>query len=63
MSCLVVTDNAMGRLNKGPGQIRVAVFRIVGAFLFLVAEPLAFDAPAIRRKVSDRSKPMDIAGL
>ena len=53
----------MGRLNKGPGQILVAVFRIVGAFLFLVAEPLAFDAPAIRRKVSDRSKPMDIAGL
>ena len=56
-------DRKVGRFDKRPGQILVAVLGIAAAFAFAVADFLTADTPAVRSKVSHARKSPDVAGL
>jgi len=60
---VVVAYREVGRLNKGPGQVFIAVFGIAPAFLFAVAEFLTADTATIRGEVADLPKALDTASF
>ncbi len=60
---VVVTNREIGGLNKGPGQVSVAVFGIPLAFLFAVAEPCCANAATVGGVVADFGKPLNRASL
>jgi hypothetical protein len=57
------TDREVGRFDKGPGQILIAVLGIAAAFAFAVADFLTAYTAAVGSKVSDARKSPDVAGL
>lgn len=60
---VVVAYREVGCLDKGPGQVFIAVFGIAPAFLFAVAELFTAHTAAIRGEVADLPKALDSAGF
>ena len=59
----VVSNREVGRLDKRPGQILVAVFSIAAAFFLAVADLFAAHTAAVRGIVPHTGKSPDLAGL
>ena len=60
---LVIANDAVGGLNKRPGEIGIAVLAVVFALLFAVAQAATAHAPAIRGEPTNGGKTADITGL
>jgi hypothetical protein len=58
---IVVAYREVGRLDKGPSQVFIAVFGIAPAFLFAIAEFLTADTATIRGEVDNLPKALDTA--
>ena len=56
-------NSEVRRLDKGPGEISIAILAIVFALLFTVAFPPAIDAAAIRSVIAWSLETVDIAGF
>ena len=59
----VVPDGEVGRFDKRPGQILVAVFGVALALFLTVADLLAADTAAVRSEIPHTAKSPNIAGL
>jgi len=58
-----VSQREVGRLDKGPGKIFVAVFGVAFALLFVVAGMHAIHAARVGGKVAGGGKPLDRSGF
>ncbi len=59
----VKADGKLGRLHRGPGQIRMAIFDIARAFAFAIADFRTVHTAAIRGRVTNRGKPAHMTGF
>ena len=59
----VELDGEVGRFDKCPGQILIAVLGVALAFFLAVADLLTADTPAVRSEVSHTGKSPDVSGL
>jgi hypothetical protein len=57
------TNRKVGRLDKGPGQVKVTVLAIVVAFLFPIALASTVDAPTIRGEITWLFETLNVAGF
>ena len=58
-----ILDRKVCRLEERPGQIWIAIFPIILAFLLLVTDPLAVHAATVGCKVADVGKAAEVAGF
>ena len=60
---VVKADRKVGRFNKRPGQVFIAILGVALALLFTVAQLFTANATAIRCKIAYFLKSLNIASL